>query len=71
MPSLAPVDPHMSLIYWLPLNGNTTNNGLSDTPEIMGSGITWVSGKTGQAAQFPNNCNSCIHMPGLNLQTGS
>ena len=37
----------------------------------MGSGITYTSGKIGQAATFPNNCNSCIHMPGPKLQTGS
>ena len=37
----------------------------------MGTGITYTVGKIGQAATFPNNCNSCIHMQGLKLQTGS
>ena len=37
----------------------------------MGSGITFTNGKIGNAATFPNNCNSCIYMDGLKLQTGS
>lgn len=41
------------------------------TPILMGTGVTYTAGKIGNAAQFPNNCNSCIHMPGLNLQTGT
>ena len=62
----------MALQVWLPLNGNIRNQGLLNiTPTLMGSGITYVNGKIGKAAQFPNNCNSCIHMPGLKMQTGS
>ena len=62
----------MALVVWLPLNGTVDNQGASGTnPILMGTGITWSAGKIGQAATFPNNCNSCIHMPGLRLQTGS
>lgn len=63
----------MALQVWLPLDGDLRNQGLdgSKIPSLMGSGITYTEGKIGQAATFPNNCNSCIHMPGLRLQTGS
>lgn len=63
----------MSLRVWLPLNGNYKNQGLNGDiiPEVMGTGITFTSGKIGKAATFPNNCNSCIHMPGFNLQEGT
>lgn len=62
----------MALRVWLPLNGNLENKGISGVvPTLMGSGITYGNGKIGQAATFPNNCNSCIHMPGFKLQTGS
>ena len=62
----------MSLQVWLPLNGSLENQGLKgENPSLMGSGITYTAGKIGQAATFPNNCNSCIHMPGLRLQTGT
>lgn len=62
----------MSLQVWLPLNGNLNNQGLNGVqPILMGTGITYTSGKIGQAATFPNNCNSCIHMSGLRLQTGT
>lgn len=62
----------MALRVWLPLNGSLENIGISDIePQLMGSGITYTAGKIGNAATFPNNCNSCIHMPGLKLQTGS
>lgn len=62
----------MSLVCWLPLNGDLHNQGANGAnPILMGTGITWSAGKIGQAATFPNNCNSCIHMPGLRLQTGS
>lgn len=62
----------MSLQYWLPLNGNTNNQGLkNDVPTIVGTGITYSSGKIGQSATFPNNCASYIHLPGLNLQEGA
>lgn len=60
----------MSLRIWLPLNGDLKNLGTDQSivPSIMGTGITYSSGKIGQAATFPNNSNSCIHMPGLKLQ---
>lgn len=59
----------MSLRVWLPLNGDLHNQGISGIkPQLMGNGITWTAGKIGQAATFPNNCNSCIYMPGLKLQ---
>ncbi len=62
----------MSLQYWLPLNGNANNQGLkNDVPTIVGTGITYSSGKIGQSATFPNNCASYIHLPGLNLQEGA
>lgn len=63
----------MSLQVWLPLNGDIKNQGLDNTknPTLMGTGITWTVGKIGQAATFPNNCNSCIYLPRLRLQTGS
>ena len=63
----------MSLQVWLPLNGDIKNQGLDSTknPTLMGTGITWTAGKIGQAATFPNNCNSCIYLPRLRLQTGS
>ena len=59
----------MSLQVWLPLNGNLDNLGLNGTkvPSLMGTGITYSTGKIGQAATFPNNCNSCIYMDGLKL----
>lgn len=59
----------MSLRVWLPLNGDLHNQGISNIqPQLMGNGVTWTTGKIGQAATFPNNCNSCIYMPGLKLQ---
>lgn len=59
----------MSLVCWLPLNGDGHNQGTSnDNLTIMGTGITYTAGKLGLAATFPNNCNSCLHMPGLKLQ---
>ena len=61
----------MGLKVWLPLNGNLENKGATSPPILMGSGITYTAGKIGQAATFPNNCNSCIHMTPLRLQTGS
>lgn len=62
----------MALQVWLPLNGNIINQGLMNvTPTLMGTEITYVDGKIGKAVRFPNNCNSCIHMPGLKMQTGS
>ena len=62
----------MSLQIWLPLNGNLQQQGLSNAnATIMGTGITYSAGKIGQAATFPNNCNSCIYLPRLRLQTGT
>lgn len=59
----------MSLKVWLPLNGDLYNQGISgETPQLMGTGITFDDGKIGQAATFPNNCDSCIYMNGLKLQ---
>ena len=59
----------MSLRVWLPLLSDAHNQGASDiTPIVMGTGITYTAGKLGNAATFPNNCASCIHMPGLKLQ---
>ena len=58
----------MSLLVWLPLNGDLHNYGCSNSEAtLMGTGITWTSGKIGQAATFPNSPASCIHMPGLKL----
>ena len=62
----------MSLQIWLPLNGNLQQQGLSNVnATMMGTGITYSAGKIGQAATFPNNCNSCIYLPRLRLQTGT
>lgn len=62
----------MSLQIWLPLNGNLQQQGLSSVnATMMGTGITYSAGKIGQAATFPNNCNSCIYLPSLRLQTGT
>jgi len=62
----------MALKVWLPLDGSARNIGISGNDGIvMGTGITYTAGKIGQAATFPNNCNSCIHMPGLRLQEGT
>lgn len=62
----------MSLQVWLPLNGDLRNQGVTNTvPELVGTGITYVNGKTGRVASFPNNCASYISFPGLKLQTGS
>ena len=62
----------MALQYWFPLTQDSRQQGLNSTiSTIMGTGITFVAGKLGKAAQFPNNCNSCINVPGLKLQTGS
>ena len=59
----------MSLRVWLPLLSDAHNQGASDiVPTVMGTGITYTAGKLGNAATFPNNCASCIHMPGLKLQ---
>ena len=59
----------MALKVWLPLNGSLENKGISNVvPVLMGNGITFSNGKIGQAATFPNNCNSCIYFPGLKLQ---
>lgn len=59
----------MSLRVWLPLLSDAHNQGASDIiPTVMGTGITYTAGKLGNAATFPNNCASCIHMPGLKLQ---
>ena len=59
----------MSLLVWLPLDGDLRNLGASDIqPLLMGTGITYSAGKIGNAATFPNNSNSCIYMPGLKQQ---
>ena len=59
----------MALKVWLPLNGDIRNLGCSDIqPQMMGTGITYVNGKIGLAANFPNDAASCIHMTGLKLQ---
>ena len=59
----------MSLLVWLPLDGDLRNLGCSDIqPSLMGTGITYSAGKIGNAATFPNNSNSCIYMPGLKQQ---
>ena len=62
----------MALQYWFPLIQDSRQQGLNSTiSTTMGTGITFVVGKLGKAAQFPNSCNSCINVPGLKLQTGS
>lgn len=59
----------MSLLVWLPLDGDLRNLGCSDIqPSLMGTGITYSTGKIGNAVTFPNNSNSCIYMPGLKQQ---
>lgn len=63
----------MGLQVWLPLINGIENQGLNGAiaPQLMGSGVTFTNGKIGNAATFPNSCNSCIYMDGLKLQTGS
>lgn len=63
----------MALQIWMPLNGNIDNHGLRGDiiPQMMGNGVTFVDGKTGKAANFPNNPDSCLYMTGMELQTGT
>lgn len=46
----------MSLQVWMPLNGDIRNYGLNrNVSPFRFEGITFVDGKIGKCAQFPND----------------
>lgn len=62
----------MSLQVWMPLNGDIRNYGLNcNVSPFRFEGVTFVDGKIGKCAQFPNDAAQFIYMNGLKLQTGS
>ena len=50
----------MSLQVWLPLNGNTTNQGLSGI-SLAGSPASWSTGKIGKCATFSGSVSNVIY----------
>lgn len=63
----------MSLLVWLPLNGDATNKGIKQNLSLqtVGSGGFTDDEEFGPVARFPNSSASYMYMPGLKLQTGS
>lgn len=50
----------MSLVLWLPLNGNLDNQGLTSMPVLSMSNVEWPAGKL---------CNKCLYIKGTASNT--
>lgn len=64
----------MALRVWLPFNGNSKNQGLSDNNTTLYNTIAYSAGKLGQCIDFSNNASvasgseSLVTVPGLQLK---